>query len=102
MKLYAYLACKRPVVGSDIEGLGDVLRRERVGFSFPSGDAERLAEAIIQLLQNRELAQEMGDKRPEVLAAAKRALTYGETHGMEESMRNEERESALLRSARKG
>ncbi len=62
LKLYAYLACGRPVVGSDIEGLGDVLTRERVGVSFPSGDAEKLAGAIIQLLQNRELAQSMGER----------------------------------------
>ena len=61
-KVYAYLACERPVVGSDIEGLGDVLTREGVGFSFPSGDAERLSGAIIQLLQDRELAQTMGER----------------------------------------
>ena len=61
-KVYAYLACERPVVGSDIEGLGDVLTREGVGISFPSGDAERLAGAIIQLLQDRELAQTMGER----------------------------------------
>jgi hypothetical protein len=39
----------------------------------------------------------MAECRPEVLAAAKRALHFGETHGMEEAMRNEERESAALR-----
>ncbi len=61
-KVYAYLACQRPVVGSDIEGLGDMLTQERVGFSFPSGDAERMAGAIIQLLQDRELAQTMGER----------------------------------------
>jgi 2-(1,2-epoxy-1,2-dihydrophenyl)acetyl-CoA isomerase len=49
----------------------------------------------------RELAAECADKRPEVLAAAKRALDFGETHGMKESMRNEERESAGLRPAKK-
>ena len=61
-KVYAYLACERPVVGSDIEGLGDLLTREGVGVSFPSGDAEKLAGAIIQLLQDRELAQTMGER----------------------------------------
>jgi enoyl-CoA hydratase/carnithine racemase len=48
----------------------------------------------------RELAAEMADKDPAVLAAAKRALHFGETHGMQESMRSEERESAALRAAR--
>jgi enoyl-CoA hydratase/carnithine racemase len=48
----------------------------------------------------RELALSMADRRPGVLAAARRALRFGEMHGMEESMRNEERESAALRSSR--
>jgi hypothetical protein len=42
----------------------------------------------------------MAECPPEVLAAAKRALEFGESHGMEESMRNEERTSAELRRAR--
>jgi enoyl-CoA hydratase/carnithine racemase len=50
----------------------------------------------------REMAAMMAEKRPEVLAAAKRAIGFGEAHDMEESMRNEERESAGLRDARKG
>jgi len=48
----------------------------------------------------REWAALMAEKRPEVLAAAKRALDFGETHGMEEAMRNEERASAELRKTR--
>ena len=48
----------------------------------------------------RELAAAMAECDPAVLAAAKRALLYGEGHGMQESMRNEERESALLRKGR--
>ena len=48
----------------------------------------------------RALAAAMAECRPEVLAAAKRALEFGEAHGMEEAMRNEERTSAELRGAR--
>jgi glycosyltransferase involved in cell wall biosynthesis len=59
-KVYAYLACERPVVGSDLKGLGDVLTAHRVGLSFPSGDRAALAQAVTQLLQNREAAAEMG------------------------------------------
>jgi enoyl-CoA hydratase/carnithine racemase len=47
----------------------------------------------------REMAASMTDKHPAVLAAARAVLNYGETHGMEESMRNEERTSAALRKA---
>jgi enoyl-CoA hydratase/carnithine racemase len=48
----------------------------------------------------RQVAAAMAECPPEVLAAAKRALEFGESHGMEESMRNEERTSAELRRAR--
>lgn len=59
-KLYAYLACERPVVGSDIDGLGNLLEQERVGASFPAGDATSLARALIRLLQQPEEARAMG------------------------------------------
>jgi len=68
----------------------------RIGLVNRVVPAEKLLDSA------RELAVECVDKRPEVLAAAKRALDFGETHSMEEAMRNEERESAGLRAARKG
>jgi len=52
------------------------------------------------LKEAREWAALMAEKRPEVLAAAKQVLNFGETHSMEESMRNEERSSAELRKLR--
>jgi 2-(1,2-epoxy-1,2-dihydrophenyl)acetyl-CoA isomerase len=54
-------------------------------------DAELLPAA-------RALAAEMARSRPEVLAAAKAALRFGEEHGMAESMANERSASAALRS----
>ncbi|NNL65778.1 MAG: hypothetical protein HKP30_06015 [Myxococcales bacterium] len=45
----------------------------------------------------REIAAELAESRPEVLAAAKRALLYGEHHDMAASMHNEQDESAALR-----
>lgn len=55
-----------------------------------------------QLLpEARALAAQMAQCAPEVLAAAKVALLYGEQHGMAEAMANEQRASAELR-ARKG
>ncbi len=49
------------------------------------------------LKEAREWAALMAEKRPEVLAAAKQVLNFGETHSVEEAMRNEERSSAELR-----
>jgi 2-(1,2-epoxy-1,2-dihydrophenyl)acetyl-CoA isomerase len=57
---------------------------------------ETLAEAA------RELAGQLTDKDPQVLAAAKQVLTYGESATMEEAMRNEEKTSGELRVRRGG
>ncbi len=46
----------------------------------------------------RTLAAEMAECKPEVLAAAKRALYFGASATMEEAMLNEQRESAALRT----
>jgi 2-(1,2-epoxy-1,2-dihydrophenyl)acetyl-CoA isomerase len=67
---------------------------ERIGLITEVVPGERLLERA------RAIASAMAECPPEVLAAAKRALEFGESHGMEESMRNEERTSAELRRAR--
>ena len=48
----------------------------------------------------RALAASFADSRPEVVAAAKRAVTFGEDHTLDEAMRNEEATSAELRKIR--
>jgi enoyl-CoA hydratase/carnithine racemase len=48
----------------------------------------------------RGLAAELAQCKPEVLAAAKAALLYGEDHSMAEAMANEQRASAELRAGR--
>jgi len=58
-KVYAYLACGRPVVGSDLEGLGDMLVREGVGLSFKAGDVNGLGDAIVRVLTDQPLADSM-------------------------------------------
>lgn len=66
-KVYAYLACERPVVGSDLEGLGDLLTTQGVGLAFPAGDVRALAEAVVTLLQDRALAGRMGQRGRQVV-----------------------------------
>ncbi|MDH3687345.1 MAG: enoyl-CoA hydratase-related protein, partial [Myxococcales bacterium] len=46
----------------------------------------------------RALALEMAECRPEVLAAAKAALDFGEQHTLAEAMQNERDQSAALRA----
>jgi glycosyltransferase involved in cell wall biosynthesis len=67
LKLYSYLACERPVVGSNTEGLGNVLAEEGVGLTFRAGDAEELAKAILRLLKDKDMAKTMGRKGREVV-----------------------------------
>jgi len=60
LRVFSYLACARPVIGSDIPGLGDLLEKERMGRSFPMGDHNSLARVLIDLLSNRDMLKEMG------------------------------------------
>jgi len=67
---------------------------EKIGLVNQVVPGEKLLDAA------REMAASMTDKHPAVLAAARSVLNYGEAHGMEEAMRNEERASAELRAAK--
>jgi len=49
------------------------------------------------LTRAREIATELAETRPEVLAAAKRALFFGERHGMADAMAYEQELGAMLR-----
>ncbi|MBW2313237.1 MAG: enoyl-CoA hydratase/isomerase family protein [Deltaproteobacteria bacterium] len=56
------------------------------------------AESLLD--RAREVAAEFAESRPDVLAAAKRALQFGEDHGMAESMQNEQDAGVALRRNR--
>jgi enoyl-CoA hydratase/carnithine racemase len=61
------------------------------------GLVDRLVPSEKLLDEARAMAAMMAESRPEVLAAAKRALRFGEGASLEQAMRNEESESAALR-----
>lgn len=61
LKIYEYLACGKPVVASDILGVGDVLQKENVGLSFPSEDYIEFANKMKHLLSDDKLNAEMGN-----------------------------------------
>jgi glycosyltransferase involved in cell wall biosynthesis len=60
LRVLAYLACGRAVVGSDITGLGDVLERECIGASCAMGDAVQLAQKVNMLLDDPQELVQMG------------------------------------------
>ena len=63
------------------------------------GLVNRAVPADSLMKEVRELAGMMSKSKPEVLAAAKRALYYGASATMSEAMTNEQAQSAALREA---
>jgi len=62
LRVLAYLACGKPVVGSDICGLGDWLERESVGFSSPMGCSASMARVLVTALNDGKLLRQMGQR----------------------------------------
>ncbi len=58
------------VVASESGGPAEIVRHGQTGFLVPPGDPDALAEALLHLLRNRELAEQMG------AAGHRAALTY--------------------------
>jgi phosphatidyl-myo-inositol alpha-mannosyltransferase len=66
MVLTRAFACGTPVVASNIEGYAQVANHDETGILFQPGDADALATAMLELLQDE-------DRRVEYGAAARRA-----------------------------
>lgn len=54
------LACKTPVVTTEIVGVADDLEKVKGGIVVPPKNSEKLAEAIITILKDKKLQKEMG------------------------------------------
>ena len=54
------MAAEIPVVASDVGGLRDVVDDQETGLLVPYNDTERLQRAILQLLRDEELSDNMG------------------------------------------
>lgn len=54
LKIMTYLACGRPVITSDMDEMGPVIRRAGAGDYVPSDDPSALADALISLLSEPE------------------------------------------------
>jgi len=55
------MAAGRPVVASDIEGYNRVVTHGSEGLLVPSKNAEKLAQALISLMTDETLRQQMGE-----------------------------------------
>jgi glycosyltransferase involved in cell wall biosynthesis len=75
MVLVEAMACGLPVVSTDcIAGPSEVLQNGRCGILVPVGDADALAKAIVRILTNPQLREQL------ITAAANRATDFEATH----------------------
>ncbi len=62
------LALARPVVGTQVGGIPEVIKHGETGFLVPPKDSESLTEAIIQVLKNSEEAARLGERGRELIS----------------------------------
>ncbi|KAF5437628.1 Glycosyltransferase involved in cell wall bisynthesis [Candidatus Methanophagaceae archaeon] len=60
LKIYEYLACAKPVVASNIKGVGDLLEDSNSGVCVEPDNYNELATAIAKLLKDEVLRGQMG------------------------------------------
>lgn len=61
LKLREYLACGRPVVGSNLPGESQLVREVGAGLLYDAGDPEDLADKVCMILKDRQAARQMGE-----------------------------------------
>ncbi|MFW6123726.1 MAG: glycosyltransferase family 4 protein [Acidobacteriota bacterium] len=52
---------KKPVVGTDVDGIREMIKNEKTGILVSPKNPKELAEAVLRLLKNREEAEKMGE-----------------------------------------
>ena len=60
LKLYEYMACKKPVIATNTKGF-EILKQSNAGILVNPEDLQELSNAMIKLLQNKQLREKMGD-----------------------------------------
>lgn len=53
-------ALAKPVVATDIPGVQEIVKHDETGLLVPARDSEHLAQAVVQLLRDRERASRLG------------------------------------------
>lgn len=59
LKLYEYMACGKPVIATNTAGF-EILEQYNAGILVNPEDSEELSNAIVELLQNKQLREQMG------------------------------------------
>jgi glycosyltransferase involved in cell wall biosynthesis len=63
-----YMAGGLPVVATDVGGAREAIAEDKTGYVVPSGDDERMADRIIDLLNSPEHARAMGERGKLIVA----------------------------------
>ena len=61
------VACAKPIVAYNVDGVGEIVKEDVNGFLAEPGDVERLSERITSLLKDKPLSAKMGDKGRSIL-----------------------------------
>ncbi len=67
MKMFEYLACGKPIIFSDIPGVGDFIREHECGIAVKPDNLNELVSALNRLLKDKELRDVMGTKGREIV-----------------------------------
>ncbi len=51
----------KSIIGTDVDGIREIIKHKKTGLLIPSKDTKSLANAVMQLLDNESLANELGD-----------------------------------------
>lgn len=62
------MACGKPVIGSDISGIGDVVTHGQNGLLIPSRNPKALANAVLTLLNDKNLTRRLGQNARRLMA----------------------------------
>jgi glycosyltransferase involved in cell wall biosynthesis len=62
IKIFEYMACGKPVVTTDLKLITDIVQKRKTGLIVPPGDVNKLAESLIELIDNPQEAREMGQR----------------------------------------
>jgi starch synthase len=62
LKLFEYMAAGRAIIASTVGQVVDIIRHEKNGLLVPPSDASKMAEAIIRLLEDKDLRARLGQQ----------------------------------------
>jgi glycosyltransferase involved in cell wall biosynthesis len=63
-------AMGKPIVATDIDGVREVIQDGETGLLVPPANPEKLAEAILRLLQDKDLARKLGENAKATIPAS--------------------------------